>query len=131
MPKNILLIEDHLPFSPSVQEQIESLGHSVVVCPNAKASVGRFLPAQYDVVVINLSLSSSALEGMAVIQSMKSVRLEMPPIVIASGHDTSLIAWAASKVETSYWIQKPCSCEKLASIIERAVDDTALDELAA
>jgi len=120
MRKNILLIEDNLSFSPSGQEQLEALGHSVVVCPNARASVSRLLDDRFDVIVLDLSLSSSALEGMSVIESSRAMALPLPPIVITSGHDSTLIEWAAAKIQAFRWLQKPVANERLAEMIEQA-----------
>lgn len=120
MRKNILLIEDNLSFSPSGQEQLESLGHAVVVCPNAGVSVSRFLNARFDVIVLDLSLSSSALGGMGVIQSTRAMSLPIPPIVITSGHERTLIEWAAAKIQAFRWMQKPVADEQLAQMIEHA-----------
>ena len=120
MRKNILLIEDNLSFSPSGQEQLEGLGHSVVVCPNAGASVSRLLDERFDVIVLDLSLSSSALEGMSVIESTRAMALPIPPIVITSGHDRTLIEWAAAKIQAFRWLQKPVTDEQLAEMIDHA-----------
>ena len=120
MRKNILLVEDDLSFARSEQTLLESLGHSVVVCSNAKASVTRLLDERFDMIVLDLCLGSSSLAGMGVIQSLKQMTLNVPPIVITSGNERALIEWAAAKLQTPYWIQKPFNGEQLARMIEEA-----------
>lgn len=120
MRKNILLVEDDISFAKSEQELLEGLGHSVEVCPTAKASVSRLLDERFDIIVLDLSLGNSALEGMEIIQSIRKMAVKVPPIVITSGHDRALIEWAAAKIQTSHWIQKPFSGAQLASVIAQA-----------
>ncbi len=118
--KNVLLVEDNLPFSRSALEPLEDLGHSVIVCPNAKVSVSKFLGKCFDVIVLDLSISNSALEAMRVIQLFRETSTVLPPVLITSGHDRLLIEWAAAKVHTPFWIQKPLRKEELNEVLERA-----------
>jgi len=117
MQKNILLVEDDIPFARSEQQVLESLGHTVVVCQTAKASVDRLLIERFDIIVLDLGLGNSTLEGLGVIQSIRQKAVHVPPIVITSGHGRQLIEWAAATVDASQWLQKPFTADQLAGAI--------------
>ena len=120
MALNLLLVEDDLSFARSEQTLLESLGYSVTVCSNAKASMTRLLDERFDLILLDLCLGSSSLAGLGVIQSLRQLGLKVPPIVITSGNDKALIQWAAAKIQTPYWLQKPFSADELARTIETA-----------
>jgi two-component system nitrogen regulation response regulator NtrX len=125
MSVDILVVDDEADIRDLVTGLLEDEGFSPRAAANsdgAFAAVRDRLPA---LVVLDVWLQNSAMDGIEILQELKKLYPELP-VVIISGHGTIETAVAAIKKGAYDFVEKPFNADRLVLAINRALEATRL-----
>lgn len=121
MSVDILVVDDEADIRDLVSGILEDEGFSPRTAANSDGvfkALRERLPA---LVVLDVWLQNSALDGIGILQEIKKVHPELP-VVIISGHGTIETAVAAIKKGAYDFIEKPFNADRLVLVINRALE---------
>lgn len=125
MSVDILVVDDEADIRDLVTGLLEDEGFSPRAAANsdgAFAAVRERLPA---LVVLDVWLQNSAMDGIEILQELKKLHPELP-VVIISGHGTIETAVAAIKKGAYDFVEKPFNADRLVLAINRALEAARL-----
>ncbi len=125
MSTDILVVDDEADIRDLVSGILEDEGFSPRTAANSDGvfkAIRERLPA---LIVLDVWLQNSALDGIEILQEIKKVHPEVP-VVIISGHGTIETAVAAIKKGAYDFIEKPFNADRLVLVINRALEATRL-----
>ena len=125
MSMDILVVDDEADIRDLVSGILEDEGFSPRTAANSDGvfkAIRERLPA---LIVLDVWLQNSALDGIEILQELKKVHPELP-VVIISGHGTIETAVAAIKKGAYDFIEKPFNADRLVLVINRALEATRL-----
>lgn len=125
MSTDILVVDDEADIRDLVSGILEDEGFSPRTAANSDGvfkAIRERLPA---LIVLDVWLQNSPLDGIEILQEIKKVHPELP-VVIISGHGTIETAVAAIKKGAYDFIEKPFNADRLVLVINRALEATRL-----
>ena len=79
----ILVVEDEKKIADFLQRGLESNGYAVDVAPDGHSAIAYVHDTDYDVVILDLMLPDPAVDGMKVLERIRSRKVG-PPVLILS-----------------------------------------------
>lgn len=125
MAIDILIVDDEQDIRELVSGILEDEGFEPRTAANSDAvfeSVGERVPA---LVVLDVWLQGSTLDGIEILESLKTSHPDLPIIVI-SGHGTIETAVAAIKKGAYDFVEKPFNADRLVLAVNRALEAARL-----
>ena len=122
---DILVVDDEKDIRELIADILRDEGHTVRLAANSDQCFGEINSEEPDLVILDIWLKESKLDG---IDILKSVKRDNPaiPIVIISGHGNIEIAVAAVKQGAYDFIEKPFNIDQLMVVITRALETSKL-----
>jgi CheY-like chemotaxis protein len=125
MALDILVVDDE----PDIRELIAGVlgdeGYSVRTAATAEAALEEVRTRTPRLVVLDVWLQGSGMDGLSLLKYLKSIDPLLPVIVI-SGHGNIETAVAAIRRGAYDFIEKPFKTDRLLHLIDRAIESAAL-----
>jgi two-component system nitrogen regulation response regulator NtrX len=125
MANDILIVDDEEDIRDLVAGLLEDEGYQAREAANADDALAAIRTRKPSLVILDVWLQGSRLDGIELLGEMKKVDPELPVIVI-SGHGTIETAVAAIRKGAYDFIEKPFKSDKLILTIERAMEASQL-----
>ncbi|MEM7661551.1 MAG: sigma-54 dependent transcriptional regulator [Pseudomonadota bacterium] len=125
MPGDILIVDDEPDIRELIGGVLEDDGYKTRMAATAEAALVEVRNRAPSLVILDVWLQGSGMDGLAVLQYLKSIDPLLPVIVI-SGHGNIETAVAAIRRGAYDFIEKPFKSDKLILLIERALEATRL-----
>ena len=125
MSVDVLVVDDEADIRDLICGILEDEGFSPRDAANSDgvfAAIRERIPA---LIVLDVWLQNSTLDGIEILQELKKVHPELPVIII-SGHGTIETAVAAIKKGAYDFIEKPFNADRLVLVVNRALESARL-----
>ena len=119
--KNILVIDDEKDIRDSISGILNDEGYFSETVKNSQEALSKIADNSYDVIILDVWLNDSELDGMQLLKELKKTDIEIPVIII-SGHGNIEIAVDAIKNGAYEFIEKPFSSERLLLTVKRSIE---------
>jgi two-component system nitrogen regulation response regulator NtrX len=125
MAHDILIVDDEADIRMLIAGILQDEGYQTRDATNSKEALARIRQRQPSLVVLDIWLQGSELDG---IEILKVIRREAPnvPVLMISGHGTIETAVAAIKIGAYDFIEKPFKSDRLLLQVERAIEAARL-----
>ena len=125
MVSDILIVDDEPDIRELVSGVLEDDGYETRTAATAEAAIEEVRTRTPTLVVLDVWLQGSGMDGLELLQYLKSVD-PLLPIILISGHGNIETAIAAIRRGAYDFIEKPFKSDKLLLTIERAIEAAAL-----
>jgi two-component system nitrogen regulation response regulator NtrX len=125
MSIDILVVDDEADIRDLVSGILEDEGFNPRTAANSDGVFKAIRERLPGLIVLDVWLQNSAMDGIEILQEIKKVHPELP-IVIISGHGTIETAVAAIKKGAYDFIEKPFNADRLVLVITRALESARL-----
>ncbi|MBC7768392.1 MAG: sigma-54-dependent Fis family transcriptional regulator [Phycisphaerales bacterium] len=125
MAQDILVIDDEADIRDLVSGILEDDGHHVRAARDSDEAFDAFKRRKPSLVVLDVWLQGSRVDGLELLAMFKEIDPEMPVIVI-SGHGTIETAVTAIRNGAYDFIEKPFTADRLLLVVQRALETTRL-----
>ncbi|MEE9381193.1 MAG: sigma-54 dependent transcriptional regulator [Hyphomonadaceae bacterium] len=125
MANDILVVDDEPDIRELIAGVLEDEGYSVRTAGTAEKALEEVRSRAPSLVVLDVWLQGSGMDGLSLLKFFKSIDPLMPVIVI-SGHGNIETAVAAIRRGAYDFIEKPFKTDRLLHLVERAIEATAL-----
>lgn len=115
----ILLIEDDLTFSRILEGFLGKHGHRITVQTKGKDGLKAFQEKTYDVILLDYRLPDAT--GMDILMEMKSIKPEVPVVIMTSFNDIRTAVKAIKSGALEY-ITKPVNPDELLMVVKLALN---------
>jgi two-component system nitrogen regulation response regulator NtrX len=125
MAHDILVVDDEADIRMLIADILSDEGYATRQAANSDevfAAVQKRMPS---LVILDIWLQGSKLDGMQILEALKEQHPELPVIMI-SGHGTIDTAVSAIKIGAYDFIEKPFQADRLLVLIERAIETASL-----
>ncbi len=125
MARDILIVDDESDIRLLMAGILGDEGYEAREAANSSAALDAIRARRPSLVILDIWLQDSALDGMEILQV---IRREHPtlPVVMISGHGNIETAVAAIKLGAYDFIEKPFKSDRLLLIVERAIEAARL-----
>jgi len=125
MAHDILIVDDEADIRMLIAGVLRDEGYATREAADGGEALAAIHARQPTLVILDIWLQGSELDGLGVLQQMQS---EMPsvPVVMISGHGTIETAVEAIKVGAYDFIEKPFKSDRLLLVIARAIEAAQL-----
>ena len=117
--KNILIIDDEIDICKLISGVLEDEGYQTYNAQNSDSAISILSEDNIDLIILDVWLEGSKLDGIELLQEIHSTRPEIP-IIIISGHGNIDTAVTAIKIGAYDYLEKPFKTERLMHTIKRA-----------
>lgn len=125
MASDILIVDDEADIRELVAGILEDEGHGTRRAGNSDEALAAVAFRKPSLVFLDIWLQGSKLDGLSVLDEMKSRHPELP-VVMISGHGNVETAVAAIKRGAYDYIEKPFKADRLVLIADRALETSKL-----
>ncbi|WP_240007764.1 sigma-54-dependent transcriptional regulator [Pseudaquidulcibacter saccharophilus] len=125
MMAEILIVDDEADIRDLIGGILEDEGYNVRFASNSDMALDAFRGRRPDLVVLDVWLQGSKLDGLEILSTIKGID-ETIPVVLISGHGTIETAVSALKRGAFDYIEKPFKSERLLLLVERALENANL-----
>ncbi len=125
MANDILVVDDEPDIRELIAGVLEDEGYTVRTAATAEKALDEVRRRAPGLVVLDVWLQGSGMDGLSVLKVLKSMDPLLPVIVI-SGHGNIETAIAAIRRGAYDFIEKPFKSDRLLVLIERAMEAAAL-----
>ncbi|MCT8989568.1 sigma-54 dependent transcriptional regulator [Chelativorans sp. SCAU2101] len=125
MASDILVVDDEEDIRELVAGILSDEGHEARTAGNSDAALAAIAERVPRLVLLDIWLQGSTLDGMALLDKIKEMHPDLP-VVMISGHGTIETAVAAIKRGAYDFIEKPFKADRLILICERALETSKL-----
>ncbi len=125
--KNILVIDDEKDIRDSISGILNDEGYFSETVKNSQDTLIKISNNTYDVIILDVWLNDSDLDGMQLLKKLKESNVETP-IIIISGHGNIEIAVDAIKNGAYEFIEKPFSSERLLLTVRRSIETSLVKD---
>ena len=125
MVSDILIVDDEPDIRDLVAGVLEDEGYKTRTAATAEAAIEEVRGRAPSLVVLDVWLQGSGMDGLEVLKYLKTVD-PILPIILISGHGNIETAIAAIRRGAYDFIEKPFKSDKLILVIERAIEAAAL-----
>ena len=119
--KHILVIDDEKDIRDSISGILNDEGYYPETVKNSQEALIKITDNTYDVIILDVWLNDSELDGIQLLKELKKTHVETPVIII-SGHGNIEIAVDAIKNGAYEFIEKPFSSERLLLTVQRSIE---------
>jgi two-component system nitrogen regulation response regulator NtrX len=119
--KNILVIDDEKDIRDSITGILNDEGYYSETVKNSQDALIKITDNIYDVIILDVWLNDSELDGIQLLKELKKTDVDTPVIII-SGHGNIEIAVDAIKNGAYEFIEKPFSSERLLLTVKRSIE---------
>ena len=122
---NILIIDDEIDICKVISGILVDEGYDTLNAQNSDQASKHLLSENINLVILDVWLEGSKLDGIELLQKIQS---ELPglPIIAISGHGNIDTAVTAIKIGAYDYIEKPFKTERLIHTVQRALEATTL-----
>ncbi|MEM6972065.1 MAG: sigma-54 dependent transcriptional regulator [Pseudomonadota bacterium] len=122
---DILIVDDEADIRDLIADLLQDEGHQTRDAEDADGALRAIETAEPDLVILDIWLQGSRLDG---IEILKTVKRDRPgiPIVIISGHGNIELAVTAVKQGAYDFIEKPFNMDQLLVVVSRALEASRL-----
>ena len=124
-PFNILIVDDEADIRDLMSGILNDEGYQTQIAYNTESVMDVFAQSVPDLVLLDIWLRNSSLDGLSILDILKREYPEVP-IVMISGHGT--IESAVSSIQRGAYdfIEKPFKIDRLLLIVQRALEASFL-----
>ena len=121
MSADILIVDDEADIRELIGGILEDEGYEVRLAANSTEALREINARRPALVVLDIWLQGSKLDGLELLELMKKAHADLPVIII-SGHGNIETAVAAIKKGAHDYIEKPFKADKLVLTVQRALE---------
>ncbi len=125
MAADILIIDDEADIRELIGGILEDEGYEVRLAGNSDAALSLIAERRPSMVVLDIWLQGSRLDGLDLLLKIKEVHKDIP-VVIISGHGNIETAVSAIKRGAYEYIEKPFKADRLIHVVGRALENFRL-----
>lgn len=125
MSIDVLVVDDEADIRELVSGILEDEGFAPRTAANSNAVFDALRDRIPSLIVLDVWLQNSPLDGIEILEKIKNVHPELPVIII-SGHGTIETAVAAIKKGAYDFVEKPFNADRLILAVNRALEATRL-----
>jgi two-component system nitrogen regulation response regulator NtrX len=125
MAADILIIDDEEDIRELIGGILEDEGYEARLAGNSDAALAAIAERRPSMVVLDIWLQGSRLDGLDLLIEIKEVHKDLP-VVIISGHGNIETAVSAIKRGAYEYIEKPFKADKLIHVVGRALENSRL-----
>ena len=125
MKKKILIIDDEKDICFLISEILKDENYLTTNSNNSENAIKKFHDIKPDLIILDVWLDGSELDGLNLLKHFKSINSNIP-IIMISGHSTIDMAVQAIKEGAYDFIEKPFDTNKLLIITKRAIESSNL-----
>ncbi|NKB21924.1 MAG: response regulator [Alphaproteobacteria bacterium] len=125
MASDILVVDDETDIRHLIAEILRDEGFSCREAASSEAALAALESRVPDLIILDIWLQGSGMDGLALLEEVKTENPELPVIMI-SGHADIETAVNAIKVGAYDFIEKPFKADRLLLMAERAIDAARL-----
>jgi two-component system, NtrC family, nitrogen regulation response regulator NtrX len=125
MAHDILIVDDEPDICLLIDGVLRDEGYDTRVAGNSDAAIAAFRLRRPSLVILDIWLQGSRLDGLGLLQSFHSEEPHVP-VVMISGHGTIETAVAAILQGAYDFIEKPFKSDRLLLVVRRALEVAAL-----
>ncbi len=122
---DILIVDDERDIRELIADILRDEGFGTRLAANADECMAAVVEQQPALMILDIWLKDSQMDGIDILKSIKRDRPEVP-VVIISGHGNIEIAVAAIKQGAYDFIEKPFNIDQLLVVIRRAMEASRL-----
>ncbi|MEL6860871.1 MAG: sigma-54 dependent transcriptional regulator [Pseudomonadota bacterium] len=125
MSTDILVVDDEPDIRELIAGVLEDDGHGVRVAATAERAIDEVRSRTPSLVVLDVWLQGSDMDGLAVLKYLKTID-PMLPVIVISGHGNVETAVAAIRRGAYDFIEKPFKADRLLHLVSRAIESAQL-----
>jgi two-component system nitrogen regulation response regulator NtrX len=125
MSADILIVDDEADIRELIAGILQDEGYETRLAHNSDAAIAVIADRRPSLVVLDIWLQGSKLDGLDLLNVIKEKHPELP-VVIISGHGNIETAVSAIKRGAYEYIEKPFKADRLIHVIGRALEATRL-----
>ena len=125
MAREILIVDDEADIRMLITGILDDEGFETREASNSTETLDEIRKRRPDLVILDVWLQNSELDGIEVLTKLKRVDPTLP-VVIISGHGTIGTAVQAIKLGAYDFIEKPFKSDRLLLVVERALEAAEL-----
>ena len=125
MAKDILIVDDERDIRLLTSEILKDEGYDTREARNSTTALEAIKQREPGLVLLDIWLQGSELDGIGILKSIKSSHPEVP-VLMMSGHGTVETAVQAIQFGAYDFIEKPFTADRLLLLIERATEAAKL-----
>jgi two-component system nitrogen regulation response regulator NtrX len=125
MAHDILIVDDEADIRSLIAGILQDEGYSTREAGGSDAAIDAMRARRPSLVVLDIWLQGSALDGLGILADFKRHHPEVP-VVMISGHGTIETAVEAIKIGAYDFIEKPFKADRLLLLVERAIEAARL-----
>jgi len=121
----VLIIDDEKDICFLISEILKDEKYLTYTALNSDEAIKQFNQYNPDLVILDVWLSNSKLDGIEILKEFKKINISVPVIII-SGHGTVDLAVSSIKNGAYDFIEKPFNSDKLLILAKRAIESSKL-----
>jgi len=121
----VLIIDDEKDICFLISEILKDEKYLTYSALNSNEAISYFNKYNPDLVILDVWLSNSELDGIEILKEFKKINNNVPVIII-SGHGTVDLAVSAIKNGAYDFLEKPFNSDKLVILAKRAIESSRL-----
>ena len=121
----VLIIDDEKDICFLISEILKDENYLTYLALNSNEAIFNFNKYNPDLVILDVWLSNSKLDGIELLKEFKKIKTNIPVIII-SGHGTVDLAVSAIKNGAYDFLEKPFNSDKLIILANRAIESSKL-----
>ena len=121
----VLIIDDEKDICFLISEILKDEKYLTYSALNSDEAISHFNKYNPDLVILDVWLSNSKLDGIEILKEFKKIKNNIPVIII-SGHGTVDLAVRAIKNGAYDFLEKPFNSDKLLILVKRAIESSKL-----
>ena len=121
----VLIIDDEKDICFLISEILKDEKYLTYSALNSEQAINQFNKYNPDLVILDVWLSNSRLDGIEILKEFKKINSNVPVIII-SGHGTVDLAVSSIKNGAYDFIEKPFNSDKLVILAKRAIESSKL-----
>ena len=121
----VLIIDDEKDICFLISEILKDEKYITYSAQNSNEAITQFNDHRPDLVILDVWLSNSRLDGIEILKEFKNINKNIPVIII-SGHGTVDLAVSAIKNGAYDFLEKPFNSDKLVILTKRAIENSRL-----
>lgn len=125
MSTDILIVDDEPDIRELIGGVLEDEGYAIRLAATAETALEEVRQRAPGLVVLDVWLQGSEMDGLSLLKFLKSID-DLMPVIVISGHGNIETAVAAIRRGAYDFIEKPFKTDRLLHLIERALESARL-----